>query len=389
VIAALRRIPPLEGALFALAVVVLVAVAFVDDNAKPQTGFDSYSSYDAAGGGYRAFYDLLAREGVRVERFEQRPAFLPPGGTLVYAEPLPFDPNAVAATKADAGGLDAWVRAGGRLLYIGHDDVAAASGILHLPRSFRPSSRAGRVAAVAPPGVNELGPLAGLRWRVARGERVLLADRRGALAVTYPLERGRVTAVIDETLFANSNIGRGDRARLAYALVTQVAGPATGEAVMFNEAIHGHMVPLHWWSIVPRAFAIALGVAVVTLLIAFAGAAVRFGPPLVPVEPTDRTSADFIDALASLLARGGAVRKALTDAADSASRTVARGLGLDDGASGDQIAERIERADVRAAFLEMQRVAANGFPDERNLVRGVALAQRIRKEYAPHGRSRH
>jgi hypothetical protein len=148
-------------------------------------------------------------------------------------------------------------------------------------------------------------------------------------------------------------------------------------------------VPLHWWSIVPRPFLIALAVAGVTLLIAFAGAAVRFGPPLVPVAPADRTSADFIDALASLLARGGAVRKALTDAADSATRTVARAMGLDDGASSDQIAARIERADVRAAFVEMQRVAANGFPDERNLVRGVALAQRIRKEYAPHGRSRH
>ncbi len=388
-IAALRRIPPLEGALFALAVALLVAVAFIDDSANPQAGFDSYSSFDAAGGGYRAFYDLLAREGVRVERFEQRPAFLPPGGTLVYAEPLSFDPTAVAGTKADVGGLDEWVRAGGRLLYLGHDDAAAATGILHLPRSFRPSSRARRVAAVAPPGVGELGPVAGLRWRIARGERVLLADRRGALAVTYPLGRGRVTAVIDETLFANANIGRGDRARLAYALVTQLAGPATGGAVMFNEAIHGHVVPLHWWSIVPRPFLIALAVAGVTLLIAFAGAAVRFGPPLVPVAPADRTSADFIDALASLLARGGAVRKALTDAADSATRTVARAMGLDDGASSDQIAARIERADVRAAFVEMQRVAANGFPDERNLVRGVALAQRIRKEYAPHGRSRH
>jgi hypothetical protein len=36
----------------------------------------------------------------------------------------------------------------------------------------------------------------------------------------------------------------------------------------------------------------------------------------------------------------------------------------------------------------MVNVSANGFPDEKNLLRGVALAQQLRKEFALHGRPR-
>jgi len=242
------------------------------------------------------------------------------------------------------------------------------------------------VTPVMPPGVAKLQVSGTRRWHATKGDRVVVADRKGPVVVSYPFGRGHVTAVIDETLFDNGRIGNGDAARLAYGLA---ADEAAGGRVAFDEAVHGHIVPLHWWSIVPLPFALALAAATVTLLIAFAGAAVRFGPPLLPVARDDRTSADFIDAVSTLLARGGAIRKALTDAAGSASRSVARGLGLDDGASRDLIGARIDRADVRSAFFEMHAVAENGFPDERNLVRGVALAQRLRKEYAPHGRSRH
>jgi hypothetical protein len=395
-IAALRRIPPLEGSLLAVAVIVLIVLGVLKNGSDQAQSpvYETYSSFDANGGGYRAFYELLAREGLRVERFEQRAAFLEPGGTLVYAEPLPFDPDQIPVSKGDVDALEHWVRAGGHLVYLGHDDDAARAGVLHLPASCSKACwGGGRPRPVSPPGVARLDVSSALRWKLGRGTklgsrtRVLLADRRGAIAVTYPFGKGRVTALIDETLLRNDGIAHGDRARFAYGLVAGDAG--ADEPVAFDETVHGHIVPLHWWSIVPRPFLIALCVALAALLVAFAGAAVRLGPPLLPAARDDRTSADFIDALSSLLARGGAVRKALTDAANSASRVVARGLGLDDGASNEQIGARIEREDLRTAFFEMHAVAANGFPNEENLVRGVALAQRLRKEYAAHGRTRH
>jgi hypothetical protein len=79
-LAALRRLPKLETAILVIAVAVLVWLAVA--TAKQQQagpGIDSFSSYDSASGGYRAFYQLLGKLGVRVDRFERRPAFLDKG----------------------------------------------------------------------------------------------------------------------------------------------------------------------------------------------------------------------------------------------------------------------------------------------------------------------
>jgi hypothetical protein len=206
------------------------------------------------------------------------------------------------------------------------------------------------------------------------------------VAVAYAFGRGRVTALIDESLFTNAALARGDGARLAVALATprRAAG-----SVDFDEAVHGHDIPERWWQIVPLPFAIALGFAGTALLIAFAGAAMRLGPALLPETHEDRTTGDFIDALGSLFARGKAIRYALESAERSTALAVARALRLPEGATVDQIAARIDDDASRADFRELARIAASGFADEKNLVRGVALAQRLRKEYSAHARPRY
>jgi hypothetical protein len=387
----LARIPPLETALIALAVAVLVTLAVLSQQQEQQPAIDSYSTYDAAGGGYRGLYETLQRLGVSVDRFERQLGLLDASvEALVYAEPLSFDERQIQASPADAKALDAWVRAGGHFIYIGHDDAAAKAKVLALPFS-RPAGSGSRTLTVAPSlqaaGVVDIGPLASsLRWKLPHPHtETLLGDGRGAAIVRYPLGRGTVTAIIDETLFDNANLGRGDRARLAYALVT----PATaGGTVWFDETAHGYLTPIHWWSIVPVPFVVAIGVAVVALLVGLAGAAVRLGPPLLPRPRDDRTSADFIDALATLLERGHAARAAMQDAERSTARTIARSLGMQSDAPPDEIADRIENADDRDAFRGLARLAERGSTEDDNFVRTVSLAQRLRKEFEPHGRQR-
>ncbi|MBD5603706.1 MAG: DUF4350 domain-containing protein, partial [Candidatus Eremiobacteraeota bacterium] len=311
VVAALRRLPPLETALFVLGVVVAVALATGAGVEQQPLPLDSFSSYDAASGGYRAYYSLLERLGVRVARFERRPAFLGAGiDTLAYVEPYDFDPRAVRLTAADLAALEAWVRAGGRLLYVGRDDVAAKNGLLHLPFSTRESTRAHVpfiAAQIARDDVRRVRAETHYRWKPSKRRfDVLVDDGRGPLAVTYAFGRGRVTALIDEGLLRNDGIGTPDRARLGYALAAP--GRANG-TVAFDETPHGYIVEAQWWQVVPRAFAIAIGIAFAAIVIALAGAAVRFGPPIVPIERRERSSADFVDALSSLLERGNAVRK--------------------------------------------------------------------------------
>ena len=128
-------------------------------------------------------------------------------------------------------------------------------------------------------------------------------------------------------------------------------------------------------------------VAVGALLLAFAGAAIRLGPPLVPQPRTDRSTSDFIDALAALMERANAVRATLASAKDSTTHAVARALGLRDDAATSEILARVEER-TRAPYRELVQIAGNGYPDEPNLVRGVALAQRLRQEYSRHGRPR-
>jgi len=147
------------------------------------------------------------------------------------------------------------------------------------------------------------------------------------------------------------------------------------------------VVPEHWWAVVPRAFAIAIWSALAIVLIAFAGAALRLGPPVLP-RPVEPTSAAFLDALAALFQRGAAVRKAMLDAARSAKRSVATGLGVPEDTPPENIAALMDRPEQRREFLELVQVSSNAFPNEKNLVRGVALAQRLRKDFTTHGRSR-
>ena len=390
-LAALRRLPKLETAILVIAVAVLVWLAVA--TAKQQQagpGIDSFSSYDSASGGYRAFYQLLGKLGVRVDRFERRPAFLDKGiDTLIYVEPYDFDTRAVPLSASDLAALEAWVRAGGHILYIGHDNAAAKSGILSLPITMNAAARA-HTAMLSPElarsGVTRVTFETGYRWKRWKHDfSVLVDDGRGPLAVTYPFGRGRVTALIDEAIFRNDEIVRPDRARFAYALAAP--GRPNG-LVAFDETPHGYLVATRWWDVVPRSFAIAIFIAIGAILVALAGAAIRFGPPLVPVDRRDRSSADFIDAFSTLLERGDARRKASVDAARSTSHAIARSLGASADASPDAIAAGIDRDDLRSDYRKMLEVTANGFADDRNLVLGVALAQRLRKEFATHGHPR-
>ena len=383
----LRRLPRLEIGIVVLAIAVLTYVSVERQAAKERAQVlpDSYSTHDAKSGGYRAWFELMQREGVNVERFELRPAFLDRSvRTLVWADPLPFDVRQQFMTKSDLDALDAWIRHGGRLVYLGHDDEAAAQGLLKLPRSTAKPVRGAR-AYVAPQfasaGVSRYPAETKLRW--SEGKRTtLLSDARGPLVVEYPYGKGDIVAAIDEPGFTNANIGRPDRARLAYALAQPQNGP-----IAFNESIHGFSTPEHWWAVVPRAFAIAIWCALGILLFAFAGAALRLGPPVVP-KPRDPNSAAFLDALAALFERGRAVRKALLDASGSTKRALARGLGLPDDVAPEKLAAAIEEPEQRKLFLDLERISENGYPNENTLVRGVALAQRLRKELTTHGRPR-
>jgi hypothetical protein len=388
----LRRLPLLEIVLVVAAAIVLTVLGVMrqESETSGRPPLDSYSSYDAHSGGYQAWYELLQREGVRVERFEAQPPFLEHGlDTLVWSEPLPFDPRQTVNTKADIRALEDWVKAGGRLLYLGHDDAAAKAKYLKLP--FSTSVKTKNRPEVIAPELRDLGivrvvPVTGLRWKARADMQPLVADAAGPLIVRYPFGKGQIVASIDELPFSNGRLARGDGARLAYAL----ARPRSRDGrVAFDEAAHGYLVPEHWWTIMPRPLLIAIGVAAFALLIAFAGAAIRLGPALVPPKRIDATSGEFIDSMAALFERGRASQKALDDALRSTRRVIAIALGVPDDASSAEIASRIENPELRHAYQTLVATATLTRPSDTIFVRAIAFAQQLRKEFISHGRPRY
>jgi hypothetical protein len=341
------RVPVLEITLVLIGVVLLIVFGVVREE-RNTPNIDSYSSYDTRSGGYRAWYELMQREGADVGRFERHWVFLDRSiATLVCAAPLERDQLGGSAAMAPTGpsALAAWVKDGGTVVTLG--------GI--------PPYKAGGTDALR----TEDQPFKTLVYHAIKGGEL---GSKGISEAT--MGQGKIIYVKDESAFTNGRIGHGNAARLAYLL----ARPTRSGETAFEETLHGHLIPEHWWQAAPRRLTAAIVGAFVVLSIALFGATVRLGPPIVAPLRREATSAEYLDAVASLYARADAKHKVLQDITNSVRRTVRRGE-----ASKGELADRVESGDVRAALLELQKLAVAPRLSERAFVQGMARAQRLRK----------
>jgi hypothetical protein len=243
-------------ALLVLAGIVLLALL----NGRPSPGStDTFASTDYRSGGYAAWFELLGREGVAVERFERRPANLDASiDTLIAAVPV-VPAGSDARGPADFGALAQWVRAGGRLITLGNAK-----------------------------------PLA--------GRTPLL------VALRTPYGRGEIVSVGDPRVFDNALLTKADNARLAYAL----ARPRrAGGIVAFDETLHGTIVDRRWWQVIDVPQRVALGGIALAVLIALAGSALRLGPAVTLRAAREPASDEFIAAVAALYQRTKSRRAAI------------------------------------------------------------------------------
>src|SRR5665213_1967899 len=208
-----------EHLVAALALLALVAASLFANRPEPPAAA-TRASGDFSFGGYRAFSELLAREGIRVERFRRHHDALGESGidTLVVAFPDEQLGHLWNAAERDA--LRAWVRRGGNLVDIGLTPTAdkndlkgervVLAGAAAGERSALRGVWASMVTRLDDRGKNRLEPVKG-----AHAER-LLGDAAGALVVRYSYGRGHVVGVANAALFENRSIARGDDARLAF-----------------------------------------------------------------------------------------------------------------------------------------------------------------------------
>lgn len=348
----------------ALLVALLVAVSLLKAKQPGPPQGATRSSADFRFGGYRAWYELLARERVQVTRFrEHHDALAASGaGALVFAFPDQRASVWNAGTgipsvwdAGERGALRAWIREGGRLIDVGvtpstsRDDgrdeplflrqtPGDAQAALHGPWS-------GPVGALVARGTDRIG------IKPHQGVQTLLADRAGVLVVRYRLGRGEVTAVASASLFENRVLDQAGNARLAYLVAT----PRTPqETVAFDEAVRGDVVDRPWYTALDVPERIALAFAALAGLLWLLYGIVPLGPPVRLRPPREPTSEEFVDAVAALYGRARARDHARDALLADARRSLERGPRT---AQSRALAEQIASAQDRSLSTDPALVA--------------------------------
>ncbi|HTD36798.1 MAG TPA: DUF4350 domain-containing protein [Candidatus Limnocylindrales bacterium] len=348
----------------ALALIALVAVSLLGRQTEPPVGA-TRASDDYGFGGYRAWYDLLAREGIRVETWRRHHDALRDSGIDTLVVSFPADGVGYDWNAGERDALRAWVRGGGRMVdvgltpYSGKDDDSGEKVYLDDTKGDKGALRgswASNVAALPNRGTDRLFP-----EKKANVE-TLLRDRAGILAVRYRYGRGEVIGVANGALFENRAIARGDAARLAY-LAARPGRP--GGAVAFDEAIRGDVVDKPWYRALTAPELVALALAALAGLLWLAYGIVPLGPPVRLFAPREPTSAEFVGAIAALYERV----HARDHAADALLRDARRSL------------ERAARTPETVAlqkqvrFLEMESLS-----DDAALIAVAQLSRTAREE---------
>jgi hypothetical protein len=379
----MRRLPPQTLAAAAmLALLAIVAVITAPSNAPVGA---SFASTDYAGGGYRAWTELLDREGVRTARFVLRPIELDARiDTLISAQPIPARTNPAARTAADLAAMATWVRAGGHLVYIGRNAALsqAETAILDLPYFLPDVGPRGALRGDLARAVRSLDGLGSDRMLLVehRG-RVELADGNGDLVVRYSLGRGDVVAVVDPVPFTNARIAHAANARLAYLLAVP---HARGGSVAFDDGVHGALIDRPWYRALPTPVRVTLAIAAIAALLALVGNVLRTGPAIALRRPREPTSAEFVDALAALHERIRARAVAAGVLERHALAIVAREVGLSDRAAPVEILARVGERPGATAVRRLVQLPATAVATDAELIASAQLARTVGKEWT-HG----
>jgi hypothetical protein len=281
--------------------VLIVLLGYERNQMQQRERPSVYSSYDTGPNGYRALYEVLRAAGVPVTRSERVVAARDPAVRTLVITGYEHDPDAKPLDRRDADELRRFVADGGRLVavdeeFAGAQDVTPGIGTSRQTRHG---------AAAVPLSTNEYtAGVAGVRGAIgwafpydtSRGI-PLLANRDGIVALWYRYGRGEIVAVTAPALFGNEALRNPDNARFAYNII------AGHGLAAFDEYIHGYSDSPTMWSVLPDAVRTAVLIVAAIAVIALIGANVPFAPPILPAPADERTSSDYITAVAGLLRR--------------------------------------------------------------------------------------
>jgi hypothetical protein len=354
--------------LLALGLLALTfVIALVTQTAPPEPNVVTHASGDVRPGGYAAWDELLAREGLQTGQFRAPHEDLGADGVDTLIVAFPGDGVPTRWDQLEREGMQRWVHEGGRLIDVGPWPSLASDDTRKSLLQLRSvTKRGGALGGPWAALVGTLGPRGGeriVRTPHVRGAvTTLLRDAAGALVVRYREGRGEVVAVWSAAPFENGALARAGNARLA----SLIAAPRRrGGRVDFDEAIRDDVVDRPWYRALDTRELLALAFLALAGLAWLAYGLLPLGPPVRLVAPREPTSEEFLDAFAALYGRAHARARAADALLADATR-------------------RLERAPRTPPVLDLtaQVEHARDVPvhDDRALVALAILSRSVREE---------
>lgn len=300
------------GLIAALLMLVFVGVVGIDAYHKLRMQPGPPSTYNAGAAGYKALYLWLRAMGVPASRWESPLAELTrEAGVLLMLSPG-FGPG-----PGELNALETWVREGGTLVLVAsplnefakHFGFEMTRGFQDrkkqedkAPHSFQPGPYVRglrKITSKIHQGIETRKPQA-----IAHGR-----DAFGNLIMALEDGKGRVIILGDPSLFSNLHLRDSDHARLALDLLLTHLG---NRLLLIDEYHHGYgrVTSVAGYVFQSEAFVPLLQVSFLLLLV-WGAAGRRFGPARPIKTETERSSMEYVRAMAGLFQRVKARRLSL------------------------------------------------------------------------------
>jgi hypothetical protein len=298
------------GLFAALLMLVFVVIVAIDSYHKTRRQPGPPSTYNAASAGYKALYLWLREMGVPVKRWESPLTELTRQADVLLMMSPRLDPE-----RGEVKALETWVQEGGTLVLMSSPRNAFAEPFgfeMKMPLqnqkgeekslSFQPGPyiRGQRtIMSKIHPGIDSKKPQAIVHTK----------DAFGNLIVSVEEGRGRVILISDPSLFSNLHLRKGDHARLALDILLTHLDKGL---LLVDEYHHGYgrLTSVAAYVFQSEAF-VPLVQVMFLVLVLWAAAGRRFGPARPLPRETERSSMEYVRAMAQLFQRVKARRLAL------------------------------------------------------------------------------
>jgi len=298
--------------LAALLMMLFVGIVGIDAYHKLRKQPGPLSTYNAGSAGYKALYLWLREMGIPATRRKRPIAELNrEAGVLLMLSP------GLGPGPGELKALETWVRGGGTLVLVASPLNAFAK---HFGFEMKPGFPDPKKQDDKEPQSFQPGPY-------VRGQRITAGknhpdidtqkpqgvahsrDAFGTLIMALEEGKGRVIMVADPSLFSNVHLRKGDHARLALDLLLTHLGKGL---LLIDEYHHGYgrVASVAAYVFQSEAFVPLLQVAFLVLLL-WAAAGRRFGPARPLKKEVERSSMEYVRAMAQLFQRVKARRLAL------------------------------------------------------------------------------